>query len=270
MSIAPPNRRRAAGGAKLLSLVCAFLCLAAFPAWAAEPDDKVPFTQVRSVFAKNCFACHGPDSDARQAGLRLDVREVATSKLESGAIPIVPGNPAASELFRRISSTDPEVRMPPADSGHDLKPEQIQLIERWLKQGAAYEPHWSLVAPVRPKLPTVKDPSWATGPLDYFILARLDRAGLSPGREADRYALARRLSLDLRGLPPSPEEVEAFVHDERPDAYERLVDRFLADPAYGERWARMWLDLARYADSRGYGSDPLRPNAWRFRDWVID
>jgi hypothetical protein len=224
---------------------------------------------IRPLLSKHCYACHGPDDAQRQAELRLDRRDAALAVLESGATPVVPGDSSKSELYRRVTSADADERMPPADSGHALSAAELELLRRWIDEGAKYAEHWSHVPPVRPELPPVKDAVWPRRGLDYFVLARIEQAGLRPSLEADRYQILRRVSLDLRGLPPSLEEIEAFVADERPDAYERLVDRLLADSAYGERWARMWLDLARYADSAGYGSDPVR-TIWRYRDWVID
>jgi Protein of unknown function (DUF1553)/Protein of unknown function (DUF1549)/Planctomycete cytochrome C len=245
--------------------------LACVPVRAEGPDaTRIDFSRdVRPILAKNCFACHGPDEEHRQAGLRLDRREAAIARLDSAALAIVPGKPDESELYSRITAEDEFVRMPPADSGQRLTAEQIETLRRWIAGGASYAEHWAFVKPARPALPDVKDPGWARNGIDRFILARLEREGLVPSAEADLSILIRRVSLDLRGLPPTPDEVAAFVADERPDAYERMVDRFLADPAFGERWARVWLDLARYADSRGYGSDPLRPHIWRYRDWVI-
>lgn len=236
---------------------------------AAEPE-KIDFTrQIRPLLSSKCFACHGPDAEHRQAGLRLDVREVATQPSDSGSTAIVPGKPQASELIARVSSDDEFLVMPPAETGESLSPEEVELLRKWIASGAKYEKHWSFVIPERPKLPSVKQQDWPQNAIDAFLLHRLEAEGLSPEPEANRYQLIRRVSLDLRGLPPTPEEVAEFVNDTSPDAYEKLVDRFLADPAFGERWARMWLDLARYADSAGYGSDPLR-TIWRYRDWVID
>ena len=238
---------------------------------AARAEDPVDFNrQIRPILSKNCFACHGPDEGHREAGLRLDQREAALLPLASGQAALLPGKSAESELYRRVASADADMRMPPAGSGRHLEPAQIELLRRWIDQGAPYAEHWSFVKPAPPALPDVRNKDWPRGPLDRFVLARLEAAGLEPSPEADRHLLIRRLSFDLRGLPPTPEEVEAFLKDASPEAYEKLVDRLLADPAYGERWARMWLDLARYADSRGYGSDPLRPHIWRYRDWVID
>lgn len=237
---------------------------------AAEPQGKVDFNRdIRPLISKSCFNCHGPDEGHRKAGLRLDRRDDALIELETGSRAIVPGKPAESELYLRITSTDDGDRMPPKGSGHELSAEQIATIGRWIEQGAPYARHWSFVKPERPAEPKVAQSNWARNSIDRFILAHQEAAGLKPSAEADRYTLIRRLSLDLRGLPPTPKEVQAFVHDSSPEAYEKVVDAFLADPAYGERWARMWLDLARYADSKGLGSDPLR-TIWRYRDWVID
>jgi len=243
--------------------------LGSAPAIAAEPP--VDFIRdIQPILSKTCYACHGPDEEQRQSGLRLDDRASATTPLSSGFTAIVPGKPDESELYQRIIADDPAERMPPKESGHVLTAAQISRLRRWIEQGAEYSDHWAFVKPTRPAFPAISDSAWPRNGIDRFILAELDRAGLKPSPAADRYALIRRLSLDLRGLPPTPEEVRQFVNDRRPDAYEQLVDRFLADPAFGERWARMWLDLARYADSAGYGSDPLRTNIWRYRDWVID
>ena len=236
---------------------------------AESASSVVDFNRdIRPILSKNCFSCHGQDSARRAGKVRLDRREAAIQKRKRGAA-IVPGRPSQSELVRRIRATDEAEHMPPEDSGNHLTAQQIALFERWIEQGALYAEHWSFVKPKTTSVPVVKERIWPTNPIDRFVLARLEKEGLKPSPQADRYALLRRLSLDLRGLPPAPEEVTAFVNDVSPGAYERLVDRMLADPAYGERWARVWLDLARYADSAGYGSDPLR-TIWRYRDWVID
>ncbi len=222
--------------------------------------------QVRPILSRNCFACHGPDEAHREGGLRLDLRDAAVAKPAGGQAAIVPGQPESSELVRRITSTDPDVQMPPPKSGHELTAAEIDILRRWIASGSAYAQHWSFVKPNRP---AIFEPG-ANDPIDAFIRRELINHQLSPSPEADRATLLRRASLDLRGLPPSPEELDEFLSVAAPDAYERLLDRLLADPAFGERWARMWLDLARYADSAGYGSDPLRLNMWRYRDWVID
>ncbi|MSR58640.1 MAG: DUF1553 domain-containing protein [Planctomycetaceae bacterium] len=255
-----------------LVLVLIFVCWCALRT-AASGDEGRPAVDynrdVRPILSKACYNCHGPDAGHRKAGLRLDQRDVALKELETGARAIVPGNPDESELYRRITSTDAAERMPPKGTGHELTPSQIDTLRRWIKQEAPFAKHWSFVKPERPVVPAVNDNAWPRNPIDAFILSRLEQSKLHHAPEADRYALIRRLSLDLRGLPPTPQEVQAFVDDRDQDAYERLVDRFLDDSAYGERWARVWLDLARYADSKGLGSDPLR-TIWRYRDWVID
>jgi hypothetical protein len=237
---------------------------------ADAPTRPLDFAKdVRPILAKNCFACHGTDESHREAGLRLDLRDAALKKLEDGKTAVVPGHAEQSELVRRITSIKADDRMPPADANATLTKDQIGLLTRWVAEGARYSLHWSFEKPVRPSLPAVSRPDWAANAVDRFVLARLDRAGMTPAPMADPHMLARRLSLDLRGLPPSPADVDEFVQDPSPAAYERMVDRFLADPSFGERSARPWLDLARYADSAGYASDPLR-TIWLYRDWVID
>lgn len=228
---------------------------------------EVSFSRdIQPVLARNCFACHGPDEGERQAELRLDLRESAVS---SGAI--VPGAPDQSELIRRVFSTDPEVQMPPPRAHAVVTDAQKELLRQWIAEGANYEPHWAFVPPQRPIPPPLNDPELqrrTRNAIDRFVWSRLEGEGLRPAPEADRYTLIRRLSLDLIGLPPTPEEADAFVRDEDPLAYERLVDRLLHSPHYGERWARPWLDLARYADSNGYEKDRPR-SIWPYRDWVI-
>ncbi len=257
-------------GRKLFAVVLVPGLLGATAVLAGEPQsEKVDFdTQVRPLLAGRCFKCHGPDEDHQEGGLGLHSFEAATRELDSGERAIVPGKPEQSALIARVTSTEDFERMPPPGAGEPLKPQEVELLRRWIAQGAHYQKHWAYVPPRRAELPPVKHRRWARNPIDYFILARLEAAGLEPSPPASRYELIRRLSLDLRGLPPSLQEAEAFAHDPDPAAYEKLVDRYLADPAYGERWARVWLDLARYADSKGYGSDPLR-EIWAYRDWVI-
>ncbi len=235
------------------------------------PEPEVDFNRdIRPILSRNCFACHGRDEEHRAAKLRLDQRDSALAELEDGARAIVPGDPESSELIFRITEEDETVRMPPKKAGGRLRPDEIERIRRWIAQGAAYANHWAYEPPKDRPLPEVRDRSWPRNGIDFWVLARLEAEGLRPSEPADRFTLLRRASLDLRGLPPSPSELESFAKDASADAYEQAVERFLDDPAYGERWARMWLDLARYADSAGYGSDPLRPNMWRYRDWVID
>jgi hypothetical protein len=235
---------------------------------SASADDSVRYNRdVLPILADHCFACHGVDSGKREAGLRLDQRVGSTQELESGSRAIVPGDPEKSELWNRVTSDDPASRMPPPESGHTLSLTEIKTLRRWIDQGAEYEPHWAYLPPQRVQPPVI---AGVRHPIDRFIRARLAAAGLQPLQAADRTTLIRRVTLDLTGLPPSPLEVDAFVNDPRPDAYERVVDRLLGSEHYGERWARWWLDLAHYADSDGYLQDFLRPVAWRYRQWVVD
>ena len=225
---------------------------------------------VRPILSRYCFKCHGPDEGQRQSGLRLDVRDAAIKSADSGKVAIAPGKPDASELLRRINLPDgSEEKMPPASTKFELTAEQRDILKHWIASGAEYRPHWAFVAPQRPAFPKVRDANWPRNGIDHFVLARLETAGLKPSPPADRYSLARRVSLDLLGVPPTPAETDEFLSDSSPDAYERLVDRLLASPAYGERWARRWLDLARYADTNGYEKDRTR-NVWPYRDWVIN
>ena len=233
------------------------------------PAESVDFSRdIRPVLSRNCFACHGQDENTRKADLRLDIREGALAE-RNGTPAIVPMDRLGSELFARITTDDVDETMPPEDSGHELTAAEIELIGEWIDEGASYERHWAFTPPTRPRLPRLTDQSWARNGIDHFILSGLEATGDRPGKQANRYTIIRRLSLDLTGLPPTPVEVEAFVNDKRLNAYELLVDDLLSRPSYGERWARVWLDLARYADSAGYGSDPLRV-IWKYRDWVID
>ena len=219
---------------------------------------------IRPIFNKKCVACHG---GVRQLGeLSLLFREDALKPAKSGKLPIVPGDPDASELVRRITHPDPHDRMPKGRT--PLSADEILAITRWIKQGAPWEPHWAYVKPVAAPLPTVSAPSWPRSGLDQFVLARLDREGLKPSAEAGCPALARRVSLDLIGLPPRPEWIDQLCARTDPNGYPQFVDELLASPRFGERWATMWLDLARYADSQGYEKDPARA-IWRYRDWVI-
>jgi hypothetical protein len=232
----------------------------------AEGPPSIDFErEVRPILAENCFACHGPDDQQRKAKLRLDVKQAA---LGHGSV-IVPGRADESEILERVTADDAEVRMPPARTGRRLTTDQIDVLRRWINAGAPWPEHWAFVPPRWPPLPAVKDGAWVRNPIDRFILARLEKEGLRPAPEADQATLIRRLSLDLTGLPPTPAEVAAFCADQHPDAYERLVERLLASPAYGERWGRHWLDVARYADSEGYEFNFLRPVAWRYRDYVV-
>ena len=222
---------------------------------------------IRSILSNRCYTCHGPDDAERQADLRLDTRDGAIADLGDYSA-IVAGQPEASELIKRITSSDPDLVMPPAGKGQPLSKKEVDLLTRWIKQGAEYAKHWSYELPTRPTLPKTSSKAWQRNAIDAFILSRLDGEGLSPNEEADRATLIRRVSLDLTGVPPTLEEVERFLADKSPDAYEALVDRLLERESYGEHWARMWLDLARYADSAGYADDPAR-TIWAYRDYVI-
>ncbi len=250
--------------------LCIFSLFSLVVISTASIADEIHFTRdIRPILSGRCYKCHGPDPDTREAGLRLDDADAAQVELESGERAIVPGQLDASELIARIITDDESTRMPPADQGAGLSKQEIETLKQWVAEGAKYDKHWSFVAPVSPKLPEVSNPEWCRNGLDHFVLQKLDQQKLKPSPEADRRTLIRRLSLDLTGLPPSPEEIENFLSDDSPLAYEHLVDRLLVSPAYGERWARIWLDLARYADSAGYADDPPRV-IWQYRDWVID
>jgi mono/diheme cytochrome c family protein len=238
--------------------------------FAAAEKDAVDYgKQILPIISQNCFHCHGQDEHSRKAKLRLDVREEAIKERKDGTFAIKPRDVSKSELVTRITSTDPDEVMPPPKEGKKLQASEVELLKKWIQQGAPYQKHWAFTAPVKPALPAVKNKKWVRNDIDRFVLARLEAEGLKPSAPAEKSILLRRVSLDLIGLPPTPEEMAAFLKDKSPNAYEKAVDRLLASPRYGERWARMWLDIARYADSAGYGSDPLRLNIWPYRDWVI-
>lgn len=236
---------------------------------ALADERKVDYTRdVRPILADNCLRCHGNDPTHREAELRLD--QLAGGEDFRGAEEVItPGDPDASEVIARITSDDPDEHMPPADTGKALKPEQIETLRRWIAEGAEYQPHWSFAAPVRPEVPATAGGELVHNSIDAFVLARLHEAGLKPSPAADRAQLLRRLSLDLIGLPPTPEEVAAFVADESDDATPRVIERLLASPHFGERWGRHWLDAARYSDSDGFEKDKPR-SVWMYRDWVIN
>lgn len=240
---------------------------ACLPAGAQDIDFNL---DVRPILSNKCLLCHGPDPEGVQAGLRLDQRDAAVAELESGMTAVVPSKPEESELIARIVSEDEDLRMPPAEHGARLTDKEVDILRRWIQQDAPYAVHWSYVKPQRPEPPESTDEhsSWSRNPIDLFVLQRLTAKGLTPSAPADRYALSRRVCLDLTGLPPSVEEVDKFVNSTDPDAYEKYVDDLLNRPAFGEHWARKWLDLARYADSAGYADDPPR-TIWAYRDWVI-
>jgi mono/diheme cytochrome c family protein len=262
----------ARGSAWSVSAAIAAALLAA-PVAGQTPADGPSFTRdIKSILSNRCVRCHGPDPEGRAGGgdegLRLDTFAGATADLGGRHAAIVPGKPDESALIARITSTDPDVVMPPPDAGERLSEMQVDLLKRWIAAGATYEPHWAYVRPKRPLVPVVKDSAWPKNEIDRFILAKLEAEGLTPQPEADRATLARRLTLDLTGLPMAPEEIDTFVADASPDAVEKFVDRLLVHDGYGEHQARQWLDLARYADSAGYADDPPR-TIWGWRDWVV-
>ena len=239
------------------------------PASGAASERVVDFArEVRPILSDNCFSCHGPDEATRQRGLRLDVHEgLFEDRGRLGGPVVVAGNAADSRLYQRLVTESSRLRMP--RGGDALTDEQIETLRLWIDQGAAWESHWAFIPPERPAVPPVSDPEWVRNPIDNFVLARLDGEGLGPSAEADRATLLRRVTLDLNGLPPTPDELAAFLNDDSPDAYERAVDRLLGSDRYGERMATEWLDAARYADTNGYQTDGER-TMWRWRDWVID
>ena len=249
-----------------LGLVC---ILPQSPAPADEPlPERVEFNRdIRPLFSDTCFQCHGPDARKRKADMRLDTTTAHQDLL--GRRALVPGKPAESSLWVRLTSSDDAERMPPPDSGKTLTPRQIELVRRWIEQGGEWQGHWAFIAPQRREPPAVKNAAWPQNEIDRFVLARLEAAGLEPAPAADPVTLIRRVTLDLTGLPATPAEVDAFLADASPQAYERLVDRLLASPHYGEKMAGRWLDAARYADTNGYQTDGER-FMWRWRDWVID
>ena len=240
---------------------------------AAEPSSvsarKVDFNhQIRPILSDKCFHCHGPDPRHREGGLRLDTREGALGTTKSGGRAVVPGNLDESELVWRITAEDEADRMPPASLGRPLSDREIEDLKAWIAQGAEWKDHWSFIAPAPLPPPAVANPAWPRNPIDRFVLARLEAEGLAPATEASKERLIRRVTFDLTGLPPTLEEIDRFLADQSPDAYEHLVDRLLASPRYGERMAVDWLDVARYADTYGYQADVYRA-MWPWRDWVI-
>ena len=275
-----PTRRSAALFSQLTFRCLSPLWLSASITWfssafvvatLAEPETRskqVDFNRdILPILSDNCFTCHGPDDGQRMSNLRLDTKEGVFAD-RGGYRVVVPGRSGESKLYQRISATDAAIRMPPKISNRTLAPIQIDLIRRWIDEGASYGKHWAYAALRRPVVPEVKNTSWPRNAIDHFVLARLEAEELKPSPEADRATLLRRVTFDLTGLPPTPAEVDSFLADPSPDAYEKRVEQLLASPHFGERMATVWLDLARYADTNGYNADNLR-EMWHWRDWVI-
>jgi hypothetical protein len=247
----------------LLSLSVSALALCA-------AERPVEFNRdVRPILSDKCFTCHGPDAKTKNIPLRLDQEAAAKADLGGGRRAVVEGDPDASELIRRVTTESKAKRMPPVHTGHSITPKEVEVLRSWISGGAKWEKHWAFLAPKMPALPKVSNAAWVRNPIDAFVMERLEREGLQPSPEAGREALLRRATLDLTGLPPTPAEMDAYLADSSPKAYERAVDRLLASPRYAERMAYRWLDYARYSDTNGYQFDGER-SMWRWRDWVID
>src|SRR5689334_17427069 len=246
-------------------------CLLWLPGPVAVPAQTVEFNRdIRPILSDKCFTCHGPDAANRKTKMRFDIESGAMITLGNGGHAIVPGDPGKSEMIRRITSENKAIRMPPAYMGREkLTDREIELIRRWIEQGAKWQPFWSFIPPKRPPVPTVSGSAWIRNPIDNFVLSRLEREGLHPSPEADKRTLIRRVTLDLTGLPPTPAEVDAFLADSSANAYGKVVDRLLASPRYAERMAFRWMEAARYGDTNGYQTDGPR-EMWRWRDWVLD
>ena len=260
----------------LLCFACFFLsCSPPLPEDVAEAYEKLPDhldynIHVKPVLSDKCFACHGPDKAKQKAGLRLDLEEEALAELpeDPGKVAIDPGNPEGSELFHRILSDDPDYQMPEPESHLTLDAKEKAILIKWIEEGAVYKPHWSFVKPELPDVPRSRFDPQASNEIDHFIFKKLEQEGLKPSPEADKELLLRRVTLDLTGLPPTLEDIDAFLQDKSTTAYEKQVDRLLDNPHYGEKMAVDWLDLARFADSHGYTVDRLRDMS-PYRDWVI-
>ena len=241
-----------------------------FAATTLASAAPVSFSRdIRSILSNSCYQCHGPDSKQRKAGLRLDEERDSRVELKSGARAVVPGNLEESELVHRITTNDEDDRMPPLDFKKQLSKKQIDLLRQWVREGGDYEKHWSYIPPKAASLPRVKQTSWPHNAIDHFVLKRLEDEGLKPSPEVDKATLLLRVTFDLTGLRPSLAELNAFLADDSPDAYQKVVDRLLASPRYGEHLGRYWLDAARYADTNGYQYDTHR-DMWPWRDWVIN
>ncbi len=253
------------------NLVSLFVVLQLMPGFSAAADSVDFGRQIRPLLAEKCFSCHGLDDETRETDMRLDTQEGLYAEVGSGELVIRPGNSAKSAIYTRLITDDEDERMPPADAEKQVTPEEIELIKRWIDQGAPWQQHWSLVTPERPSVPDSGhgDERWSRNVIDRFVLARLDKASLAPSPEADRITLLRRVTLDLAGLPPTPQEIDNFLADTTDQAYEKVVDRLLKSQHYGEHMARYWLDAARYADTHGLHLDNFR-QMWPYRDWVIN
>ncbi|SHN32956.1 Planctomycete cytochrome C [Cyclobacterium lianum] len=253
----------------LMAVFLLYACSGSGDLKSPEIPDQVSYNfHIRPILSDNCFACHGPDANKREAGLRLDTEEGAYAALQEnpGTHAVVPGKPAESQLIQRIFSTDPAQMMPPAESNLKISEHEKKLIKKWIDQGAVYEKHWAFIPPEKSKLPAVDRRGWSENPIDAFVLAKMKENGLSPNQEAEKSYLLKRLSLDLTGLPPEIAEVKDFLNNGR--TWEEMIDHYLEKPAFGERMALLWLDIARYADSFGYQNDNIRTQ-WPYRDWVI-
>ena len=254
---------------KAISIAAATFCGECAALAESTVEKSIEFNRdVRPILSDHCFPCHGPDQGKRQGDLRLDLEMDAKAKKDDVQI-IVPGDVSQSELFRRVASSDPSEKMPPIDSGHQLDSHQIEILRKWISQGAAWQKHWAFIPPSHSAFPVAKNSSWVRNGIDSFVAQRHEREVISPNIEADKSTLIRRVTFDLTGIPPTLEEIDAYLSDDDPNAYEKLVDRLLSSPRYGERMATRWLDAARYADTNGYQSDGER-SMWRWRDWVID
>ena len=265
---------------KTVLCITLFVAIATFIASCFENNkakqrgdsDRISYNfAIRPILSDKCFACHGPDANKRKASLRLDIRDSALAPLKEtkGAFAIVPGQPEASELIRRISSKDPSYQMPAPESHLGLlSADEIKLFTAWIQQGASYEKHWAFVKPHKVDLPATSDKDWQKNEIDHFTLAKMQEQGLEPNEEAEKEILLKRVSLDLTGLLPSVEMMDAFAGDKSRNAYENVVDQLLSTAQYGEKMAVHWLDVARYADSYGYQDDNIRTQ-WPYRDWLI-
>lgn len=254
----------------ILFCVCVSSCYQQTTDSELQLPDKISFNfDIRPILSNNCYVCHGPDSSTRQADLRLDLREFATRKLADDKRAIVPGKWTKSELIRRVSSDDPEVMMPPPEMKRHISEREIALLKRWINEGAKWEPYWAFMPPTTSNIPEVNQHQFVSNEIDNFVVRKLEDNQLVPAEKIERSRLARRLSFTLTGLPPNPEIVQSFSDDESPEAYEKLIDHYLSSQRFGEHWARHWMDLVRYADTRGHEFDYVVKGAWQYRDYLI-